>query len=129
MIDVFMLIMTIVLAVLLVVISLWLLIYYGHPDDRWDCFAIFCKIVMVQFIWHIDCRNDFSLGSSFNASLRCFKHKVNWPLTIRGFGGDINMAVFWQIIYISLAVFVVIIIPACTYYYEADDEWSCVINY
>jgi preprotein translocase subunit SecG len=50
MIDVFMLIMTIVLAVLLVVISLWLLIYYGHPDDRWDCFAIFCKIVMVQFI-------------------------------------------------------------------------------
>lgn len=38
------------------------------------------------------------------------------------------MAIFWQIIYISLAVFVVIIIPACTYYYEADDEWSCVIT-
>ena len=48
---------------------------------------------------------------------------------IRGFGGDINMAIFWQIIYISLAVFVVIIIPACTYYYEADDEWSCVIYF
>ena len=47
MIDVFMLVMTIVLACLLIIISLWLLIYYGHPDDRWDCFAIFCKIVMV----------------------------------------------------------------------------------
>ena len=37
------------------------------------------------------------------------------------------MSIFWQIIYIALAVFVVVIIPACTYYYEADDEWSCVI--
>ena len=47
-------------------------------------------------------------------------------LKCRGSGGNINMAVFWQIIYISLAVFVVVIIPACTFYYEADDEWSCV---
>ena len=47
-------------------------------------------------------------------------------LKCRGSGGNINMAVFWQIIYISLAVFVVVIIPASTFYYEADDEWSCV---
>ena len=44
-----MLVMIIVLSILLFIISLWLLIYFGHPDDRWECFAIFCKIIMVTY--------------------------------------------------------------------------------
>ena len=36
------------------------------------------------------------------------------------------MALLWQIIYIALVIMVIIIIPSCIYYYEADDEWSCV---
>ena len=49
-----------------------------------------------------------------------------FKITVRGSGGQLNMAIFWQVIYIALAVFIVVIIPACTFYYEADDEWSCV---
>ncbi len=44
----------------------------------------------------------------------------------RGFGGNINMRLFWFIVYIATAVFLLIIIPAIIYYYEADEEWTVV---
>jgi hypothetical protein len=48
---------------------------------------------------------------------------------LRGFGGGIDMKLFWFIIYIATGVFVLFIIPALIYYYEADDEWTFVILY
>jgi hypothetical protein len=45
-----------------------------------------------------------------------------------GFGGGLDMKLFWFIIYVTTAVFVLIIIPALIYYYEADPDWSFV-NY
>ena len=29
-------------------------------------------------------------------------------------------------VYLALIIMVNIVIPACIYYYESDDEWSCV---
>lgn len=43
-----------------------------------------------------------------------------------GFGGGIDMQVFWFVVYITTAAFVLIIIPTLIYYYEADDEWTVV---
>lgn len=43
-----------------------------------------------------------------------------------GFGGDLDMQLFWFIVYIATGVFVLFIIPSLIYYYEADDEWSFV---
>lgn len=45
----------------------------------------------------------------------------------RGEGGGIDMKLFWFIIYISTAGFLLIIIPSIIYYYEADEEWTMVI--
>ena len=36
------------------------------------------------------------------------------------------MVLFWEIVYLALIIMVIIVIPACIYYYESDDEWSCV---
>lgn len=47
----------------------------------------------------------------------------------RGFGGEIRMDLFWQIIYIATAVFILFVIPALTYYYEADSDWTFVYLY
>jgi hypothetical protein len=44
----------------------------------------------------------------------------------RGMGGGIRMDLFWIIIYIATGVFILFIIPALTYYYESDPDWSCV---
>jgi hypothetical protein len=43
---------------------------------------------------------------------------------LRGFGGQIDMKLFWFIVYITTAVFVLIIIPTFIFFYEADEEWS-----
>ena len=43
-----------------------------------------------------------------------------------GFGGGIDMKLFWFIVYILTGVFVLFIIPTLIYYYEADEEWSMV---
>jgi len=37
------------------------------------------------------------------------------------------MNILWQVTYISLGAFIVFIIPTFIYYYEADEEWTCVI--
>lgn len=44
----------------------------------------------------------------------------------RGEGGDIDMKLFWFIVYLATAVMILIIIPALIYWYEADPDWSCV---
>ena len=108
--DVFMLVMTIILSVLLVITSIYLLAYYCHPEDRGFGSALICKIVV------------------------CMGMTLSWaqvlmlPLDVsnsRGFGGEIRMDLFWMIIYLATAVFILFIIPALTYYYESDPEWTC----
>lgn len=44
-----------------------------------------------------------------------------------GFGGGIDMKLFWFIVYISTAAMVLIVIPALSLYYEADEDWTFVI--
>ena len=44
---------------------------------------------------------------------------------LRGFGGQIDMKLFWYIVYIATACFILVIIPTLIFFYEADDEWTC----
>jgi hypothetical protein len=44
----------------------------------------------------------------------------------RGNGGEIRMDLIWQILYMSVGVFVLFIIPATSSYYEADPDWTTV---
>jgi LMBR1 domain-containing protein 1 len=105
-----MLVMTVILAVLLLVINIYLLAYYCHPDDRGFGSALICKICVV-------------IGMSLS-----WAQVLMLPLDVsnsRGFGGQIRMDLFWIIIYLATASFILFIIPALTYYYESDPEWTC----
>jgi LMBR1 domain-containing protein 1 len=107
--DVFMLVMTIILAVLLLIVNIYLLAYYCHPDDRGFGNALICKLVVI-------------IGMTL-----AWAQVLMLPLDVsnsRDFGGGIRMDLFWIIIYLCTAVFIFFIIPALTYYYEADPEWS-----
>ena len=114
MIDVFLLVMVAILAVVLIITNVYLLAYYCHPDDAGFGSGFFCKLVVV-------------IGMTLS-----WAQVLMLPLDVantRGFGGGIPMDLLWQVLYISLGVFVVFIIPACTYYYETDPEWSTVRTY
>lgn len=102
--------MTIILAIVLIIVNIYLLAYYCHPDDRGFGSALICKFVVV-------------LGMSLS-----WAQVLMLPLDVsntRGSDGGIRMDIFWIVIYLSTAVFLVFIIPSLTYYYEADSEWTC----
>jgi LMBR1 domain-containing protein 1 len=104
-----MIVMTVILAILLIIANIYLLAYYCHPDDKGFGSATVCKIVVV-------------LGMTLS-----WAQVLMLPLDVsnaRGSGG-IRMDIFWIVIYLTTAIFIVFIIPSIMYYYEADSEWSC----
>ena len=108
--DVFMIIMTVLLAIVLLIVNIYLLAYYCHPDDRGFGSALICKFVVV-------------IGMTLS-----WAQVLMLPLDVsnaRGLDGGIRMDIFWIVVYLSTAVFLLFIIPALSYYYEAEDEWSC----
>ena len=110
MIDIFMLVMIILLSIVLLVISLYLLVYYCHPDDAGFGSGLICKIFAI-------------LGLSV-----CWAQVLMLPLDVsntRGAGGGIRMDLLWEIVYISIACFVFGIIPLLTSFYECDPDWTC----
>ncbi len=109
--DILTIIFIVLIAIGLIVASLYLLAYYCHPDDRGFGSALICKIVVV-------------LGMTLS-----WAQVLMLPLDVSnifGEGGGLNMQIFWYVVYISTAAFVLIIIPSMSSYYECDAEWSCV---
>ncbi len=107
--DIFMIVMTIILSIVLIIVSIYLLAYYCHPDDRGFGSALICKVVVV-------------LGMTLS-----WAQVLMLPLDVsnsRGAGG-IRMDIFWIVIYLTTAAFIVVIIPTLSAYYEADSEWTC----
>lgn len=79
MIDVLMIVFICLISVLLILANVYLLAYYCHPDDRGFGNALLCKIVVVSAIQYIinystsiDPWYVSFLGTSFNATTRCF---------------------------------------------------------
>ena len=110
MIDVLTLIMMIIVAIILLISNIYILIYYSHPDDRSSCSAWFLKILVV-----------------IGLTLAWFQVLL-LPLDVnnnRTFGSELNMQVLWYILYISIIVYVLILFPISSSYYETDEDWSC----
>jgi len=47
MVDIFLIVITSILAAGLVALNIYLLIYYSHPDDKTNCTAWFAKVFVV----------------------------------------------------------------------------------
>ena len=110
--EVFMIIMLSIIGVMLLIANVYLLAYYSHPDDGGFGADLFAKIIMI-------------LGMTLTWSV-----VLMFPLDVSNSRGSMDvsfrMDLFWMIIYICIAAFVLIIIPGMIYYYEADPDWSCV---
>lgn len=107
-----MIILLSIVAAVLLVMNIYLLAYYSHPDDNGFGVDLIAKIVMI-------------LGMTLT-----WATVLMFPLDVSNTRSDtetpFRMDLFWMIIYICTAVFVLIIIPACIYWYESNPEWTCV---
>lgn len=110
--EVFMIVLLSIIALVLLVANIYLLAYYSHPDDKGFGVDLIAKIVMV-------------LGMTLTwAAVLMFPLDVSNARSTETL--PFRMDLFWMIIYITIAAFILIIIPICIFYYEADPEWSCV---
>ena len=109
MVDWLTLIMTILVSVGLLICNIYLLAYYCHPDDRDSCIGWVAKIFVV-------------LGLTL-----AWSQVLLLPLDVsnnRTFGGGLNMKAFWFIIYISTAIYILLVFPIVSGFYESDEEWT-----
>ena len=110
MVDIFTLIMMIIVGVMLLISNIYILLYFSHPDDGTNCIGWFLKILVI-------------LG----LTLAWFQVLL-LPLdvnNIRTFGSGLNMKILWYILFISIIVYVLVLFPISSTFYEADEDWSC----
>ena len=108
--DVLTIIMMIIVGIILLIANFYILIYFSHPDDRSSCSGWFLKILVL-----------------IGLTLAWFQVLL-LPLdvnNIRTFGSGLNMKVLWYILFISIMVYVLILFPISSSYYETDEDWSC----
>ena len=110
MIDWLTIIIVIILIIALLVTNIYILVYFCHPDDKGSCIGWVLKIIVI-------------IGLTLS-----WIQVLLLPLDVsnnRTFGGGLNMRIFWYIIYIITIVYILIVSPISSSYYEADDSWSC----
>ena len=108
--DILTLIMMIVVTIVLLISNIYILLYFSHPDDRTSCAGWFLKILVI-----------------IGLTLAWFQVLL-LPLdvnNIRTFGSGLNMKILWYILFISIIIYVLILFPISSSYYEADEDWSC----
>lgn len=112
--DIFLIVAITVALLLLFVVAFYLLVYYQHPDDKND--AYIPKIVVVfgfviagitVLLLPLDVANNEGYAG-------CDGYDT-------AFCGGLNMELFWDIIFWLIPIWIFILIPLSTFYYEADD--------
>ncbi|CAD8143814.1 unnamed protein product [Paramecium octaurelia] len=105
----FLIIVTIVMALLLLFVNFYLLVLYCHPDDSGWGSSLVCKVFVI-------------IGMTLT-----WAQVLMLPLDAansRGLGEGLDMDFFWKFIYMLILIFGTLFIPFAQYYYESDDEKS-----
>lgn len=112
--DVFLIVATTVTFLILLVVAIYLLVYYQHPDDHND--AYFPKVVVIIGIMlagatclllPLDVANNEGYAGCDGYNTRIC--------------GGLNMTLFWDIFFWLIPVWVFLMIPFSSFFYEADD--------
>jgi LMBR1 domain-containing protein 1 len=107
--DWFTIIVVILLVIALIVTNIYVLAYFCHPDDKGSCLGWVMKVIVI-------------IGLTLS-----WIQVLLLPLDVsnhRTFGGGLNMKLFWYIIYILTIIYILVISPISSSYYEADPSWS-----
>lgn len=109
--DVWLLILTIIGAVLILLTNIYLFFVFNHPDDNKDWVGWLGRVVVIS-------------GSCVILGM-----VLLLPLDVansRGHGGGINTAILWQILLICFFVYLIFLIPFLILLYETDEEATVV---
>ena len=144
--DVFLIVTGVVIFLILLVSGFYLLVHYQHPDDHND--AYFPKVVVVLgfvlagatvLLLPLDVANREGYAGTFSISillrtaelLRLPSSDALLLLTrfislgCAGYDtdlcGGLPMTLLWDIVFWMVPIWVFILIPFATFYYEADD--------
>eukprot|EP00569_Conticribra_weissflogii_P003296 CAMPEP_0171328156 /NCGR_PEP_ID=MMETSP0878-20121228/481_1 /TAXON_ID=67004 /ORGANISM="Thalassiosira weissflogii, Strain CCMP1336" /LENGTH=496 /DNA_ID=CAMNT_0011827985 /DNA_START=169 /DNA_END=1656 /DNA_ORIENTATION=- len=112
--DVFLIIVTVVAFFILLVVGLYLVVKFQHPDDKND--AYLPKLIVIL---------GFVTSGATVLLLPLDKANGEGYPGCDGYDtklcGGLNMELFWSIMYWMVPVFLFLLIPFSTFYYEADD--------
>ncbi|CAD8181779.1 unnamed protein product [Paramecium octaurelia] len=107
--DVFLIIISCIIAVLLLGINIYILALYCHPSDSGFGASLFCKILVVlgfTLAWG----QILLVSADISASKGVFTTQ-----------GDAMMIV-WYVIYCTILGMVAFLIPCAQFYYESDED-------
>jgi len=105
--DVFLVILTIILAVVLLGVNFYFLIYYLDASEKGFSDSWFLKILVLIGL------------------MLAWAQVLTLPLDVsntKGEGGGLRIDIMWQIIFMSVFIYVVVLIPTASFYYESDEE-------
>ncbi|GAQ82999.1 LMBR1 domain-containing protein 1 [Klebsormidium nitens] len=112
--SVFLIVLAVIISVLVVVINIYVLINYQHPDDRNQ--AYFPKFIVV-FGLTVAQLSILMLPLDVANRNACQSQVVNGACNL-----TLPMKELWYAIYIVDAVLVFLVIPFTVFFYEADQE-------
>ena len=122
MVDVVLVVTSVILAVLVIIASIYFLVYFQHPEDKWV--AWFPKFVVV-----CSCYNCHSFTSQvLGTSMSCY-NVLLLPLDVAnqkniagGEAGGIPMGEIDLAFFIASIMLALIVVPFTMFYYEGIDD-------
>ena len=107
--DWFTIVVIFLIIIALLITNIYIIAYFCHPDDKGSLIGWVLKIIVL-------------IGLTLS-----WIQVLLLPIDVsntRTFGGGLNMKVFWYVIYILTIIYILIIYPLSTSFYEADPDWS-----
>ncbi|RHY33312.1 hypothetical protein DYB32_001731 [Aphanomyces invadans] len=95
----FLIVVVVIMAVVFLAANFYILVYFQHPDDKNT--AYLPKFLVAN--------NSTAIGCSAGWNPAC---------------GNLDMETLWLIVFMSIAVFLVVLLPYSIYYYESDDGFD-----
>lgn len=98
----------IIIAFLMLFVNFYVLVVYSHPDDKGFGTSLFAKFLVIVGLF------------------LCWAQILVLPVDVANTrtDGGFDMDLFWKIIYCTVFVFIVFLIPFSMFFYETDDEKS-----
>jgi LMBR1 domain-containing protein 1 len=102
--------LAIIFVVILLAINIYLLALYVHSDDKGFGTALYCKVLVV-------------LGLTL-----CQAQALMVPLDVANVSAldtnGIDMKGFWYFVYLTVLIFICLLLPFALFFYETDEEDS-----
>ncbi|KAF0697385.1 Aste57867_11937 [Aphanomyces stellatus] len=113
----FLVVVVVIMTLVFLAVNFYILVYFQHPDDKNT--AYFPKaLVILGFLLAEACVLLLPLDVANNSTaIGC---AAGWNSAC----GNLDMETLWLIVFMSIAVFLVVLLPYSIYFYESDDLFT-----